>query len=214
MPLRWTLGACDPLRRDKRRRHLQEYRRGSKLDTPKQGHYQLEYPDSCNRPSEPSDCLRWTLGGGVFRLEEETGRETIAAPNTPDGPNIGTVGVGYTYSTGGSSSDLGHAVEYLFSWGDTTYTNWSSSSNSSKSWSANGIYPIRAKARCAIDTSIESDWSEPLTVMINPASLPDLTGQWTSLVQTCRSTKNGSKCKISEDLTFRMSGLSMLHRLS
>jgi len=91
-------------------------------------------------------------------------------------------------------------------WGDGTYSEWAASTNASKAWLANGTYTVRAKARCAIHTSIESDWSEPLLVTATPVPLPDLTGQWTSLVQACRSTKSGLKCKISGKLSIQNVG--------
>ncbi len=165
-------------------------------------------------PENPQILYAGTSGGGVFKLEQET----VTTPDAPDGPKIGTVEVSYTYSTGGSSSNLGHPVEYLFNWGETIYSNWSSSPSASKSWSSPGTYAVRAKARCAVDTSAESDWSEPLTVMINPAALPDLTGNWVSLDQTCRGVwrRSGTgagrpsrvvwKCKISGKLNIQNVG--------
>ncbi|MGD0624593.1 MAG: fibronectin type III domain-containing protein, partial [Thermodesulfobacteriota bacterium] len=48
--------------------------------------------------------------------------ETITAPNTPSGPTSGTTGTSYSFSTGGSSSNLGHSVQYQFDWGDGTYS--------------------------------------------------------------------------------------------
>jgi hypothetical protein len=58
-------------------------------------------------------------------------QENISTPDTPSGPIDGIIGTDYTYSTGGSSSDLGHPVEYRFSWGDGSYSEWSASGVSS-----------------------------------------------------------------------------------
>jgi hypothetical protein len=44
--------------------------------------------------------------------------ESVSKPNTPNGSSTGTIGVDLLYSTGGSSSNLGHTVEYRFDWGD------------------------------------------------------------------------------------------------
>jgi len=132
--------------------------------------------------------------------------ETISVPSTPRGPASTVLGVSCAYSTEGSSSSLGHQIQYLLDWGDGTYSEWAASTNASKAWLANGTYTVRAKARCAVHTSIESDWSEPLLVTATPVPLPDLTGQWTSLVQACRSTKSGLKCKISGKLSIQNVG--------
>jgi len=43
--------------------------------------------------------------------------ETITAPNVPTGSATGSAGSWYTFQTGGSTSSLGHSVQYLFDWG-------------------------------------------------------------------------------------------------
>jgi hypothetical protein len=92
--------------------------------------------------------------------------EVVSSPILPNGPTSGTLGTSYVYSTGGSSSNIGHPVEYSFDWGDGTYSSWSSSASASKLWSNPGNYTVKAQARCATDTSIVSDWSPGLTVNI------------------------------------------------
>ncbi len=47
----------------------------------------------------------------------------------------------------------------------------------------------------------ESDYSNEVYGSVSQRDLSDLTGQWTSLVQTCRETRMGTKCKISGKLT-------------
>jgi tripartite motif-containing protein 71 len=94
------------------------------------------------------------------------GQEIISAPTIPSGPGNGLVGSKYTFSTGGSSSDLGHPVQYRFSWGDGTYSDWSASPAASKSWPSPSSYSVKAQTRCSIDTSIGSSWSAGLTVNI------------------------------------------------
>ena len=47
--------------------------------------------------------------------------ETVLTPTVLSGPTGGITGTSYTYTTGGSSSNLGHSVEYQFDWkGDKT----------------------------------------------------------------------------------------------
>jgi tripartite motif-containing protein 71 len=105
---------------------------------------------------------------GNHRIQKfsPVGQETISTPTAPSGPVSGIVGPEYIFSTGGASSDLGHAVEYRFSWGDGTHSDWSSSPTASQSWSLPGAYSVKAQARCSIDTSIGSNWSAGVTVNI------------------------------------------------
>ncbi len=88
----------------------------------------------------------------------------MSTPNTPSGPSSGETNTSYSYSTGGSSSSLGHSVQYRFDWDDGTYSSWSSSTTASHSWSSAGTYYVKAQARCASDTSVVSDWSSYKTV--------------------------------------------------
>ncbi len=104
--------------------------------------------------------------------------ETVSAPDTPSGQQTGDVGTSYSYTTGGSSSNLGHAVEYQFDWnGDgLDLSSWGSATQS-KSWAVAGTYYVKVKARCATHTSIESSWSSVLTVTISggeTVSTPDI----------------------------------------
>jgi len=92
--------------------------------------------------------------------------ETVSTPNTPSGPSSGEVGQSLTYSTGGSSSNLGHSIQYRFDWDDGSFSGWTSSTSASHSWSSANTYTVRAQARCAIHTGVESAWSSGKTVTI------------------------------------------------
>jgi hypothetical protein len=98
------------------------------------------------------------------------GSETVSTPSTPTGPTSGTTGTSYTYTTGGSVSNQGHSLQYLIDWGDGTNSNWLpvGTTNASKSWPSAGTYCVKAKARCATHTSVESGWSGCLYVTIYP----------------------------------------------
>jgi len=127
-------------------------------------------------------------GVGMWRLEYGNGyselwkeieqrfalaaRETISAPSTPSGPLVGLPGLSYTFSAGGSSSNLGHPLEYRFDWGDGNYSSWSSSPSAPKSWASAGIYEVKAQARCSHHPSVTSDWSPGLSVTISPPPPP------------------------------------------
>jgi hypothetical protein len=99
--------------------------------------------------------------------------DTVSNPTTPSGVTSGTVGVSYVYSTSGSSSELGHPIQYLFDWGDGSNSGWLpvGKVTASKSWSSVGTYLIKVQARCSIHTSVVSLFSDVLTVSIEPPSI-------------------------------------------
>ncbi len=107
-------------------------------------------------PSDASDT--------VFSIVP-TGGETVTTPSTPTGPATGMVGATYTYTTGGSTSSMGHSVQYRFDWGDGTYSVWLpvGTTSASHSWMASGTYSVRAMARCS-DHYVQSAWSAALAV--------------------------------------------------
>jgi hypothetical protein len=96
--------------------------------------------------------------------------EVVSAPATPGGWTNCTSGILYTYTSGGSTSEFDHTVQYLFDWGDGTDSGWLpiGTINASKFWRFPGTYSARVKARCATDTYAESDWSNILLVTVNP----------------------------------------------
>ncbi|MDW7740653.1 MAG: matrixin family metalloprotease, partial [Bacillota bacterium] len=96
---------------------------------------------------------------------------TVSIPTQPDGPAEGTVGIEYSYLTGGSVCSCGQPVQYRLRWkeqGDSTWTSssWSSSSTLTLSFSEEGSYTLEAEARCS-DTLETSDYSTPLTISIS-----------------------------------------------
>ncbi len=104
--------------------------------------------------------------------------ETISTPSMPTGPSSGNVGTSYSYTTGGASSSLGHSVQYRFDWGDGNYSNWSSSTSASHSWSSAGTYSVKAQARCATHTGVVSGWSSYRAVTIAGQWSPVLVGTY------------------------------------
>ncbi|NOZ60389.1 MAG: PKD domain-containing protein [Calditrichaeota bacterium] len=92
--------------------------------------------------------------------------EFVSTPNTPTGPANGYTGESLTFSTGGSTSNLGHDVEYKFDWGDGGQSGWGSPTQSHV-FGINGIFQIKAQARCSVHTNIKSAWSNFASVTIN-----------------------------------------------
>jgi plastocyanin len=92
--------------------------------------------------------------------------ETVGAPGAPTGPTAGGTYESLSYTASGSSSNLGHTVEYRFDWGDGTFSSWQGASGASHSWAAAGTYVVMAQGRCAAHTTAVSEWSNPVTVEI------------------------------------------------
>jgi hypothetical protein len=94
--------------------------------------------------------------------------EAVSIPPVLGGPTSGVMGSSYTYTAGGSISNLGHPVEYQFDWkGDgSDLSGWGRGAET-KTWTVAGVYNIRARARCSQDHSVVSDWSGSLSVGIN-----------------------------------------------
>jgi PKD domain len=68
----------------------------------------------------------------------------------------------FCYST---YNNLGHAMEYRFDFGDGTISDWLPFNGGyyhtvTYAWTTTGVYTIRAQARCAEHTDIESPWSD------------------------------------------------------
>ena len=105
--------------------------------------------------------------------------EFVSTPQTPSGPDVGNTGQVLSFSTGGSSSNLGDEVEYQFDWGDGEQSSWGDSAQS-HAFAISGTYQVKARARCKIHTSVVSTWSNAhavtisgdtmfvLTIVINP----------------------------------------------
>ncbi len=92
---------------------------------------------------------------------------TVSTPDTPTGPASGPAGEHLTFTTGGALCSEGHSVEYRFDWGDGTYSAWDSSTSASHSWDTEDTYAVKAQARCAADTSVQSDWSAAQAVTVH-----------------------------------------------
>jgi hypothetical protein len=113
----------------------------------------------------------WSAGKIITISPLPPSPEKISTPTTPTGENLGDIGVTYEFKTGGSLSTLGHSVEYQFDWGDGSFSAWGSATQS-KSWNTLGTFVVRARARCATDTSVVSDWSSGLSFVIEVVTIP------------------------------------------
>ncbi len=121
--------------------------------------------------------------------------ETVSTPSTPSGTTSGATGTSYSYTTGGSVSNLGNPVQYLFDWGDGANSGWLpvGTTNAAHAWSLAGTFSIRSQARSSTNTSIVSGWSTAFTVNISAPQQPPTvtTGSATGIGQTS-ATLNGT----------------------
>jgi len=88
-------------------------------------------------------------------------------PQRPDGPDQGSPGSTYLFSSMTTDSD-GDNIYYYFSWGDGTYSDWvgpfenGQTGGAMHSWEEQGTYEIKVKAMDVYGE--ESEWSEPFSV--------------------------------------------------
>jgi hypothetical protein len=107
-----------------------------------------------------------------FSLEKMVTISSNSPPNkpaTPAGPTNGKTDMSYTYAT--SSIDPNDdQVYYLFDWGDGTDTGWlgpyasGQSASASHSWTSEGTYPIKVRAKDMENAM--SVWSDSLSVTL------------------------------------------------
>ena len=118
----------------------------------------------------------------------------VTVPLTPaSSDTLGDFGITYSYTTGGSVDSKGYYVEYRFSWGDGTFSNWSLDKTHTHQWSTDGIYEIRAQARSKTVTTVVSGFSSVLSITIDsknhkvptpPTPVVNKTPVWTDTVYT------------------------------
>ncbi len=96
--------------------------------------------------------------------------ETVSAPVAPTGSTSKAVGLSTAYTTSGAVSSYGDDLQYRFDWGDGNFSTWSASMSASYAWAAEGSYDVRAQARCADHTTVESAWSPVTAVTITAAA--------------------------------------------
>jgi len=122
------------------------------------------------RVSDAADGSPTDTSNAVFSIVASTA-ETVSAPSQPSGANSGLKATSYPFTTGGSTSSLGHSVQYKFDWDDGSTSGWlaEGTTSASHSWAATGTYNIRAMARCVAHPAIESLWSDAHAMAIPAA---------------------------------------------
>ena len=99
---------------------------------------------------------------GIRYIYPQSANQPPNTPSAPTGPSIGDPGVSYSFTATTTDPDADQ-VAFKFDWGDGSQSGWSSYVNSggsatiSHSWSGQGTYAVRAKAKDA--NGAESGWS-------------------------------------------------------
>ncbi len=93
--------------------------------------------------------------------------EEISTPDKPTGPSDGKVDQILGFKSGGAKSNLNHAVEYRFDWGDNSRSSWGEK-NRNYSFPAPGLFQIRVQAHCQNHQDIVSEWSDGFSINITP----------------------------------------------
>lgn len=88
-------------------------------------------------------------------------------PDKPSGKTSGKTGTSYSYSSSTIDPE-GNQIYYWFDWGDGTNSGWDGPHNSgdvaslAHTWSVDGTYPLKVKAKDEYGT--ESVWSDSLSI--------------------------------------------------
>jgi hypothetical protein len=109
----------------------------------------------------------------LFSFVATVSAEVPEVPGIPKGPAHCQLEKEYRYRVGSVSAD-GEDIEYFYDWGDGTNDSWVGPWTT-HTWTEYGRYEVRIKARDAT-TLEESDWSEPLEVVVDPIEIIGVTG--------------------------------------
>jgi len=106
-------------------------------------------------------------GSSLFLFVSEVPVSAPVKPDLPSGPDSGSAGVEYFFSSSCVDPD-GDVLFYLWDWGDGNFSDWfgpfvsGDLVNVSYVWSDRGVFDVRVKARDVY--GLESVWSDPLSI--------------------------------------------------
>jgi hypothetical protein len=164
-----------------------------------------------NTPDPASPTLALAAGKTVTFSGTYTvaATEAVSVPDAPSGPAAGVEDQDLSYSASGGASNLGHALEYRFDWGDGSFSDWGTTAVQ-HSWASDETYNVRAQARCIDHPTVVSDWSAPTVVTITvyvaeTISAPVApTGSASNTVgQTSAYSSSGAVSSYDDDLQYR-----------
>lgn len=115
--------------------------------------------------SDPDDATSsspvWSFATIAQAVEE-----AITAPSTGSSTTSADLGLAFSTFAVGATSNLGHAVELQFDWGDGSSSDWRQSTTREHTWTSVGSYDVRAHARCVEHPDVVSDWSNTRTITV------------------------------------------------
>ena len=127
------------------------------------------YSDPFHEGEDPTWAPFWAYYVDETIMATPQSNSAPDTPNPPSGPTSGVINVEYTYS-GSTTDPNGDNVYYLFDWGDGTDSGWlgpypsGDTVETNHSWVYGGTYAVKLKAK---DETVDSPWSDPLTVQIS-----------------------------------------------
>ena len=130
--------------------------------------------------------------------------ETVSIPGYINGNMMPSLGVVYTYSTGGSTCSHGHPVEYQFQWDDEDPADWSTLTSASHTWNELGQHTITVKARCQVTQIISPQRSIYVYVREEVVSVPGTPiGNTNPLVNVSyKYSTSGSTCNLGHQVRY------------
>jgi hypothetical protein len=93
--------------------------------------------------------------------------EIVTKPTITSFPTVGGVGDEQSFFANYANSSENHALEHRYDFGDGTISAWDVSRAGAHTYSTAGTYEVRAQARCATHTDIESNWSDAVSLEIS-----------------------------------------------
>jgi hypothetical protein len=110
--------------------------------------------------------MEWVLFGDPSLAIDAMSQKPLK-PQSPSGPESGTINTKYMYTSSASDPE-NDDLYYLFDWGDGTFSGWQGSFSSGEqvsvghTWLSKGGYEIRVRVKD--EHGMVSDWSDPLPV--------------------------------------------------
>ena len=92
--------------------------------------------------------------------------EDISMPTKPTVSPLVWIGKRVIFRSGNSTSSLGNDIEYMYSWGDDTYSEWGSPIQA-HNYAFPGVYIVSVSARSVLYPLNQSQPAEYLTVVVS-----------------------------------------------
>lgn len=89
----------------------------------------------------------------------------VVKPAPPQGSSSTFIYTEILFTAVETHCSEGHFVEYLYDWGDGSFSDWGKGAETHLFTTA-GVYEVRIRARCIPDPAIISEWSAPLVVTV------------------------------------------------